>query len=146
MALSADSSASCGAGWQAVFGEHHDELGGGSIAFYDQAKLGGSGLLPRLSGMHRGFVHNRFYGESAVSLNLEYRYTIWEYQAFKMNAALFFDEGQVFNEFNDFEFKDFRESYGVGFYITHDRKSMLNLTVARSDEGTQLYLKNRLVF
>ncbi len=129
-----------------VFGEHNDEVSGGEVPFYDMARLGGMGSSQRTSEAHRAFVYNRFYGESALLFSLEYRYAIWEYREFKMNAAIFLDEGQTFNEFGKFKFGDFRESYGLGFYLSHSRHTILNFSVAHGDEGTKFYVKNKIPF
>ena len=94
----------------------------------------------------RGYVYNRFYGDSSLLLNLEYRYTVMEYKKFKVKTAIFSDTGQVFGEIHEFQFKDFRESYGVGFYLSYARNTLLNFSVAHSNEGTQFYVKNKLAF
>lgn len=129
-----------------AFGEHNDEINHGTIPFYDMARLGGMGSSQRTSVAHRAFVYNRFYGESAILFSLEYRYAIWEYRDFRLNASVFWDEGQVFNEFNKFKFSDFRESYGLGFYLSYAKHTLLNFTVAHGDEGTRVYVKNRVPF
>ncbi len=129
-----------------LFAEHNDEVGHGYVPFYNMAKLGGAGFGPRYSETERGYVYNRFFGESALLLNLEYRYTVMEYNDFKMRTAFFVDEGQVFGEIHEFQFKDFRTSYGVGFYLTYSKNTILNFSVAHSNEGTRFYLKNKFAF
>jgi len=129
-----------------LLAEHNDEVDHGYIPFYNLAKLGGAGFGPRYSETERGYVYNRFFGESALLLNLEYRYTVMEYNDFKMRTAFFVDEGQVFGEIHQFQFKDFRTSYGVGFYLTYSKNTVLNFSVAHSNEGTRFYLKNKLAF
>ena len=128
------------------YGEHNDGINNGKVPFYDLAKLGGYGVLPRLSQTLRGFTFNRFFGENSALINIEYRYTIWEYRDFKLDAAIFFDEGQVFNKFSKFQFKNFRESYGVEFRTTIAHMSLINLAIAHGDEGTQLYIKTKVAF
>jgi len=129
-----------------LFAEHNDEIGNGAIPFYDMAKLGGAGTNARDSEALRSFVYNRFYGESALLLNLEYRYTVLEYKKFKMKTAFFNDLGQVFGEIHNFQIKDFRESYGVGFYLSYAQNTLVNFSVAHGNEGTQIYIKNKLAF
>ena len=129
-----------------LFAEHNDEVDHGAVPFYDMAKLGGAGTNDRDSEAMRGYVYNRFYGESSLLLNLEYRYTVMEYKEFKLKTALFNDLGQTFNEIHEFQIKDFRESYGVGFYLSYSRNTVVNFSVAHSNEGTQFYIKNKLAF
>ncbi len=130
-----------------LFGEHNDEVGGGNIPFYNLAKLGGAGATnARQSETLRGYVYNRFYGESSLLLNLEYRYTVMEYKEFKVKTALFNDLGQVFGEIHEFQIKDFRETYGVGLYLSYSKNTVVNFSVAHSNDGTQFYVKNKLAF
>jgi len=127
------------------YGEHLDEAGG-NAPFYDMAKLGGYGTRPRLSQTLRGYDHNRFYDETAVLFNIEYRYTIWENRDFRLDTVLFFDEGQVFDEFSNFQFKDFKESYGVEFRLSIAEKNVLNISIAHGDEGTNFFVKSSKAF
>ncbi len=129
-----------------LFAEHNDAVDCGYVPFYNMARLGGAGFGSRYGETERGFAYNRFFGKSALLLNAEYRYTVMEYKEFKMRTALFADEGQVFGEIRQFRFKDFRTSYGVGFYLTYSKNTILNFSVAHSNEGTRLYLKNELAF
>ncbi len=127
-------------------GEHNDELNGGEVPFHQMPKLGGYGLSPHLSHTLRGFDDNRFTDESALLFNLEYRYTIWEYRYYKVDAVIFADEGQVFDEFSRFQWKDFRESYGVGLRLNAANVSLLSIELAHGDEGTNVYVKSQMPF
>jgi hypothetical protein len=129
-----------------LFAEHNDEVDHGNIPFYNMAKLGGAGTNVRDSETMRGYVYNRFFGESSLLLNMEYRYTVMEYKEFKLKTVFFNDLGQVFNEIHEFKFDDFRESYGVGFYLSYAKNTVLNLSVAHSNDGTEFYVKNKLAF
>ncbi|MCM8775172.1 MAG: outer membrane protein assembly factor [Candidatus Omnitrophica bacterium] len=129
-----------------LYGEHNDEIGDRYVPFHQMAKLGGYGAYPRLSRTLRGFDFNRFFDESSALMNLEYRYTIWEYRDFKLDSIVFWDEGQVFGEFSDFQFKDFRESYGLGFRVSLANVVLLTAVVAHGDEGTNLYVKTGAPF
>jgi hypothetical protein len=129
-----------------LFAEYNEKINGGNIPFYDMAKLGGSGTNIRDSETARAFVYNRFYGETALLLNLEYRYTVMEYKEFKVKTAFFSDTGEVFAKLSKFRLKDLRESYGIGFYLSYARNTLLNFSVAHGNEGTQFYVKNRLAF
>ncbi|MFH1801142.1 MAG: BamA/TamA family outer membrane protein [Candidatus Omnitrophota bacterium] len=129
-----------------LFAEHNEKIDHGNIPFYNMAKLGGSGTNVRESETARAFVYNRFYGESALLLNLEYRYTVMEYKDFKAKAAFFSDTGEVFGEIHEFRLKDLRESYGIGLYISYANNTLLNFSIAHGNEGTQFYIKNKLAF
>jgi len=128
-----------------LFAEHNQTLDG-DIPFYNMAKLGGAGTNVRDSETARAFVYNRFYGDSALLLNLEYRYTVMEYKEFKVKAAFFSDTGEVFGKLNQFRLKDLRESYGAGLYISYTQNTLLNFSVAHGNEGTRFYVKNKLAF
>ncbi len=127
-------------------GEHNNELSGRDVPFHQMAKLGGYGAYPSVSQTLRGFAQNRFFAESDALLNLEYRYTIWEYKDWKLDTVLFWDEGQVFRDFSDFQFKDFKESYGLGFRISILNHAVLGLEWAHGDEGTNFYVETRAPF
>jgi hypothetical protein len=128
-----------------LFAEHNQEIDG-AIPFYNLAKMGGAGTDPKDSETARAFVYNRFYGESALLLNLEYRYTVLEYKDFKIKTAFFNDLGEVFGKLHQFRLKDLRESYGMGFYISYSKNTLLNFSVAHGNEGTKFYIKNKLAF
>ena len=63
------------------YGEYNDELSGGYVPFYQMARLGGFGSPPHLSHTLRGYDFDRFFDNSLVLANLEYRYTVWEYRS-----------------------------------------------------------------
>jgi outer membrane protein assembly factor BamA len=128
-----------------LFAEHNEEING-DVPFYNMAKLGGAGANVRDSETARAFVYNRFYGNSALLLNLEYRYTVMEYKEFKGKVAFFSDTGEVFDKIHQFRLKDLRESYGVGFYLSYARNTLVNFSVAHGNEGTRFYVKNKLAF
>jgi hypothetical protein len=130
-----------------LFAENNETVGHDAIVpFYNLAKLGGAGTNERDSETMRGYVYNRFYGKSTLLLNVEYRYTVMEYKEFKLKTAFFSDTGEVFGKIYQFRFKDLRESYGVGFYLSYSRNTLINFSVAHSNEGTQFYVKNKLAF
>lgn len=129
-----------------VYGEHNAEGGASEVPFHQMAKLGGFGAHPRLSHTLRGFDFNRFFDESAILFNIEYRYTIWEYKEWKMDTVFFWDEGQVFGEFENLQFSDFRESYGLGARVSLADHVVLSIETAHGDEGTNFYVKSSLPF
>jgi len=129
-----------------LLGEHNDELTNGEIPFHQMVKLGGFGRKFRMSETLRGYGANRFTDESLILLNLEYRYTIWEYRDFKVDTVIFWDEGQVFGEFRDLQIGDFRESYGFGFRLSLAQVILFDVELAHGDEGTNLYVKSYAPF
>lgn len=129
-----------------IYGEHNDENAGHYVPFHQMAKLGGFGSYPRDSHTLRGFDFNRFFDQSAALLNVEYRYNIWQYRDFKVDTVLFWDEGQVFGEFSQFQFRDFRESYGLGFRFIAANHIIFSMELAHGDEGTHFYAKSSSPF
>ncbi len=128
------------------YGEHNNEAEDHYVPFHQMAKLGGYGMSPRLSHALRGYDFNRFFGENAALFNIEYRYAIWEYRELRTDAVLFWDEGQVFGNFSDFQMKDFRESYGGGFRVSIAKVVVFLIEAAHGDEGTNLYVKTGTSF
>lgn len=128
------------------FTEYNQQIDHGTIPFFEMVKLGSSGTFPSRSQTSRAYVYNRFYGEGAMLLNLEYRYTVMQYKEFKLNTAFFLDEGQIFSDFGKICLKYFRESYGVGFYLSYAKNTLLTFSVAHGSEGPQFYLDNKVAF
>ena len=128
------------------FTEYNQQIDRGTIPFFEMVKLGSSGTFPSQSQTSRAYVYNRFCGEGAMLLNLEYRYNVMQHKDFKLNTALFLDEGQVFSDFGKMQFKYFRESYGVGFYLSYAKATLLAFSIAHGNEGTQFYLDNKVAF
>ena len=123
------------------YGEHNDRLRNRSVPFHQLARLGGYGKYPDRSATFRAYDKNRFFGESLALLNLEYRYTVYEYRDWKVDTVYFWDEGQVFRDISDFQWQDFEASYGGGFRISVLNHVVLSLEVAHGDEGTHFYAK-----
>lgn len=128
------------------YGEHNDEIGRGEVPFHQLAKLGGYGRENYFSETLRGYDPNRFFDESAVLFNLEYRYNIWHYREFKLDTIMFWDQGQVFSEFSDFKLDNLRYSYGGGFRVSIAELTVLTLEAAHSGEGTNLYVRTETPF
>ena len=128
------------------FMEYNQEINHGNVPFFEMVKLGSSGTFPSRSQTFRAYVYNRFYGNGAMLLNLEYRYTVMQYKEFKLNTAIFLDEGQIFNDFGKICMKYFQESYGVGFYLSYAKNTLLAFSVAHGNEGTQFYIDNKIAF
>jgi len=128
------------------YGEHNSELGRGEVPFHQLAKLGGYGRQNYFSNTLRGYDYNRFTDASAALFNLEYRYNIWHYRDFKLDAVAFWDEGQVFNQFNDLKLDHFRYTMGGGFRVSIAELTVLTLEAARAGEGTNVYIRTETPF
>lgn len=126
--------------------EHHDEVGDRAVPFFHMSRLGGFGTSPRMGDTHRGFRRDRFYDESLLLFNVEYRWTVWQYREWRMDAVLLWDEGQVFGEWSNLQLEDFRGSYGLGFRISFENSILLAIEMARSNEGTEFYVKTKAPF
>lgn len=129
-----------------MYGEHNNEGNHRSVPFHQMARLGGFGSSSDASETLRAYDRGRFTDNSAILFNFEYRYTVYEYRDWKIDTVFFWDEGQVFNRFGEFQFSDFRESYGGGFRFSILNNVLLSLEVAHGDEGTQFYAKSRSPF
>lgn len=116
------------------------------VPFYDMARLGDFGAYPRIGYTLRGYGFNRFYDNSSLLFNFEYRYTVFEYRDWQLDAVFFNDLGQVFEQLSEFQFSNFRDGYGLGARISAAKKMLLSLEVAHSNEGTTFYVKTNAPF
>ncbi|NKB70804.1 MAG: BamA/TamA family outer membrane protein [Candidatus Latescibacteria bacterium] len=98
-----------------------DITDGDVIPYSDLHTLGGSQRL-------RGFKRGSLRGEGILLLVAEYRYPIWD----TWNAYLFWEEGQVFNKFDQVETGRFRTSYGGGISLRTERAFLIGLRVSHS--------------
>lgn len=99
----------------------------GIIPYTELPTLGGSQRL-------RGYERGNFRGEGAVLLALEYRYPVWD----TWNAFLFYEEGQVFDEYGDIEMDHFHSSYGAGLSLRTTGAFLLGLRIAHSAQEDAL--------
>jgi outer membrane protein assembly factor BamA len=85
---------------------------GKQVPFFEQSSLGGQNNL-------RGFGVDRFIDLNLVSLSIEERIHLARTKVAGVIAdfeiAPFLDTGQVFNDFKNVSFKDYRMTPGVGF-------------------------------
>ena len=85
---------------------------GTQVPFFEQSSLGGQNNL-------RGFGVDRFIDKHLVSLSIEERIHLARTKVAGVTAdfeiAPFLDTGQVFNNFRDVNFKDYRMTPGIGF-------------------------------
>ena len=85
---------------------------GTQVPFFEQSSLGGQNNL-------RGFGVDRFINKHLVSLSIEERIHLVRTKVAGVTAdfeiAPFVDTGQVFSDFRDVTFKDYRMTPGIGF-------------------------------
>jgi outer membrane translocation and assembly module TamA len=85
---------------------------GTQVPFFEQSSLGGQNNL-------RGYGVDRFIDKHLVSVSVEERIHLARAKiagvAADFEIAPFLDTGQVFNNFKDVTFKDYRMTPGVGF-------------------------------
>jgi hypothetical protein len=93
----------------------------GLISYADLPTLGGSQRL-------RGYKRGTYRGEGALLLALEYRWPVWD----TWNAFLFWEEGQVFDDFDQIEGDGFGSSIGAGLTLRSEQAYMLGLRIAHS--------------
>ena len=85
---------------------------GTQVPFFEQSSLGGQNNL-------RGYGVDRFIDKHLVSLSIEERIHLARTKVAGVTAdfeiAPFLDSGQVFNDYKDVNFKDYRMTPGIGF-------------------------------
>ncbi len=94
-------------------------------------------LMESLGTSHtlRGFQNLRFRDQRLLSLQAEYR---WE-PAPALELALFWDAGKVFS--GGFGLDDLESGYGMGLRLKTLDATLARLDVAKSREGTRVYLR-----
>jgi hypothetical protein len=104
---------------------------GNRVPFYFLPYIGGSDSV-------RSFREFRFRAENAVFFNIEYR---WE--AFSgLDMGLFFDAGEVREDWQDIDFQDLKTGYGVGFRFNNYKNVFMRLDIGTGGgEGTRMFLK-----
>ena len=103
--------------------------GGSAVPFFDQAFLGGLSTL-------RGFPEYRFRDLSSIMMTAEYRYNLNSY----MDVVTFVDAGEVMRRTSDFNWSRLHASYGIGLRFLSRGSTPFKIIVARSGEGTRVYL------
>jgi len=86
----------------------------------------------------RGYVGNRFVGDSEAYMNLELRYQLFQkYTSFlpiKVGVKAFYDRGRVFVD-DLAETDKWRTGYGFGFYLVPLTEAVtISVSIAFSDE------------
>jgi len=111
-----------------------------SLSDGNRAGLGGLRTI-------RGFKQDRYVGRVATLLNLEVRWTFWEFdlklakkQHFALMLAPFFDVGRVFDSLADFDLRRFRNGQGAGLRIAWNQATIVVVDYGVSREGSNLYI------
>ena len=85
---------------------------GDQVPFFEQSSLGGQNNL-------RGYGVDRFIDKNLVALSIEERIHMMRTKIAGVTAdfeiAPFLDTGQVFNDYKDVTFKNYRMTPGIGF-------------------------------
>jgi outer membrane protein assembly factor BamA len=115
--------------------EAADPHEGNRVPFYLQPTLGGAEDL-------RGFRPFRFYGNSSVVLNGEYRWEVFS----GLDMALFADAGRVFDRWQDIDFRELERDYGFGFRFNVRNDVFMRIDTGFSREGFQVWVKFGNVF
>jgi hypothetical protein len=96
--------------------------------------------LPTLGFTHglRGYLEDRFVGESSAFFNAEFRYQLWEVNTsivpMKAGIKVFYDRGRVFHNERDIS-QVWHDGYGFGVYVVPlDEALTISLTFGFSRE------------
>lgn len=108
----------------------------GQAPFYKLKYLGQNNDL-------RGYLRNRFTGESTLFLNTELRWEIAEFQTsvfpLRLGLKAFFDSGRVYSKYD--LTGNWHHGYGGGFYVIPLKEEIsLNISMAFSEEESGLLL------
>ena len=103
--------------------------GGASVPFFRFPGAGGQNTV-------RSLVFERFVQEGALIVNAEYNYPIWNL----MDAVVFADAGQVFNEFEEIAPDRFRYSHGGGIRVIRGGKLAFRFEVAVGEGNVRTIL------
>ena len=108
---------------------------GNQVPFYLQPTLGGSDDL-------RGFRAFRFYDNNSAVLNGEYRWEVFS----GLDMALFVDAGQVFDRWQQINFRNIDTDYGFGFRFSVRNDVFLRIDTGFSREGFAIWFKFGNIF
>ncbi len=112
-----------------------DPHGGNLVPFYLQPTLGGSDDL-------RGYRAYRFYDNNSALINAEYRWEIFS----GLDMALFMDAGQVFDRWQQINFRRLKTDVGFGFRFNVRNDVFLRIDTGFSNEGFAIWFKFNNVF
>ncbi len=108
----------------------------GEIPFYKLKYLGQRNDL-------RGYLRNRFTGESTLFINTEMRWELYEFHTslfpLRFGVKAFYDAGRVYSKFDETD--NWHQGYGGGIYLVPLLEQFsINLSVAFSEEESGLFL------
>lgn len=112
-----------------------DPYSGNQVPFYLQPTLGGADDL-------RGFRAFRFYDNASAVANIEYRWQIF----YGMEMALFADAGQVYDRWEQINFRRLEKDFGAGWRFNMNNAVFMRIDAAFSREGVGIWLKFDNVF
>ncbi len=101
--------------------------GANIVPFYELSTLGGPATL-------RGYAYDRFRDRGSLLFTAEYRWPIFDI----FDAAIFYDAGQVFKEYEDIGLDRFHYDAGGGLHVYGGGGVAARLEVAFSPEGPRL--------
>jgi hypothetical protein len=108
---------------------------GNQVPFYLQPTLGGGDDL-------RGYRAFRFYDNNSALLTAEYRWEVFH----GLDMALFGDAGQVFDRWQQINFRRLRTDFGFGFRLSANNQNFMRIDTAFSNEGFAVWAKFGGVF
>jgi hypothetical protein len=109
---------------QAFTRMNREQRGSDPIPFYLYPRTGGSTTL-------RGFNLDRFYGRNMINVTIEYRMSLNP----NLEFQIFFDEGQIFQNTEQLNFKDWHRTYGAGFRFKNQTGTQFTIEFSSSEEG-----------
>ncbi len=109
--------------------------GGVGVPFFRLPGIGGQTTV-------RSLVFDRLVQEGALVLNAEYNYPIWN----RVDAVIFADAGQVFNEVEEIAADRFRYGYGGGIRVARDGKLAFRFEVAGGEGSLRTILTVNRMF
>ncbi len=112
------------------------EAGAGQqVPFYLEPTLGGPDDL-------RGYRAFRFYDRNAALLTGEYRWNILG----SLAMAIFYDAGQVFDNWRQINFRNLHADYGFGFRVKTSKGVFMRIDTAFSHEGVAVWARFNNIF
>lgn len=112
-----------------------DPLSGNRVPFYLQPTLGGDDDL-------RGFRPFRFYDNTSLVINAEYRWQIF----YGMEMAVFADAGRVFDRWQQINLRRLEKDFGLGWRFNMSDAVFMRIDAGFSHEGFGVWLKFGNVF
>ena len=110
-------------------------LGGVGVPFFRLPGIGGQTTV-------RSLVFDRFVEQGALILNAEYNYPIWN----QMDAVIFVDAGQVFDEFEEIAADRFSYGYGGGIRLARGGNLAFRFEVAAGEGNLRTILTVNQMF